>query len=122
MKRARIYYHLSPVKGLNTIDPRLPEGVSPTEARVRRVCISSSIIGCIKGIQPIFGEQLYVYSVAIDDDTAFIPNKYVRHMVPDAHETGEAWVMDSTTACCEGRIVVTEGNGSYSWKWIEKLR
>lgn len=122
MRRARIYYHLSPVEGLKWIDPRLPEGVSHSEARVSRVCVSSSIIGCIKGIQPIFGEQLYVYSVAIDNNTAFIPNKYVRYMVPDAHETGEAWVMESTTACCEGRIVVSESKGSYSWKWIDKRR
>ena len=122
MRRARIYYHLSPMEGLKLIDPKVPVGVSSKEARVCRVCVSSSIIGCIRGLQPIFGDQLYVYSVAVDNDTAFIPNKYVRHMVPDAHETGEAWVMESTTAYCEGRIVVTDNSGSYGWKWLEKSR
>lgn len=121
MKRARIYYHLSPVKGLNTIDPRIPdsEGLTAHEPNINRVCVSSSITGCLKALYPIPGDSLYVYSVAVDDDTKFIPNKYVKLIIGDASETGEAWVLESTTAYCEGRIIATD---PHKWKWVEKNR
>lgn len=121
MKRARIYYHLSPVEGLNIIDPRIPdpEGLTVHEPNINRVCVSSSITGCLKALFPIPGDSFYVYSVAVDDDTKFIPNKYVKLLIDDASGTGEAWVLESVTAYCEGHISVIN---PHNWKWIDKRR
>ena len=121
----RIYYHLSPRAGLDQLDPKWtdPEHSSPAEARACRVCLSSSIFGCLRALQEVDGTELFVYSVAVDAGTKFIPNKYVQHLVPDAYLTKECWVMESIQCLCEGKIQVISWNTlNPKWRWIQRYR
>lgn len=121
----RIYYHLSPRAGLKQLDPKWtdPEHSSPSEARACRVCLSSSILGCLRSLQEVDGTELFVYLVAVDADAKFIPNKYVQHLVPDAYLTKECWVMEPIKCLCEGKIQVISWNTlNPKWKWIQRYR
>lgn len=127
IKRARIYYHVSKQRGLKVLDPRWtdPDNSSREEAKACRICVSSSILGCLRALQPALGDHLYVYIVFVDEDTKFIPNKYVQHLVPDAWKTKESWIMQSTRCFCEGEIEVTYVNGILldpKWRWVCKCR
>lgn len=121
----RIYYHLSPRAGLGQLDPKWtdPDHSAPKEARACRVCVSSSILGCLRALQEEDGTELFVYSVAVDSDTKFIPNKYVQHLVPDAYLTKECWIMESVQCLCEGKIqVISWDTINPKWKWIQRYR
>lgn len=126
IKPARVYYHLSKTPGLQVLEPRYTKESFATkhEAKAFRVCVSSSIIGCLSAIQPDTDDEYFVYSVLVGPDTAFIPNKYVRYLVPDADITKECWIMDSIWCLCEGKIVVTDaGYGSKpKWRWLSNYR
>ena len=124
-KPARIYYHLSPRPGLEYLDPKWtdPDNSSRLEAKACRVCLSSSILGCIRALQVSDYTDLFVYSVAVDADTKFIPNKYVQHLVPDAYITKECWVMESIQCLCEGKIQVINWDiVNPKWKWVQRYR
>ena len=125
LSRARVYYHLSKTPGLSIIDPKWtdPDNSSKAEAKACRICVSSSVLGCLRSLQPYEGDQYYVYVVTVDKDTPFIPSKYVQHLVPDAKHTKECWVMQSTRCLCDGKIEVTEGGNILldpKWKWVDR--
>lgn len=124
LKRARIYYHLSPRAGLEVLDPKWtdPDNSSNAEAKACRICVSSSILGCLRSLQPHTGDQYYVYVVFVDKDTPFIPYKYTQYLVPDAKQTKECWVMESTRCLCDGKIEVTQGGNTLldpKWEWVK---
>lgn len=122
---ARVYYHLSPIKGMSRLYPHWtdPEHSSPVEAKAQRICVSSSIIGCLRSIHPVDGEHLCVYSVIVDNDIQFIPNKYVQMLVPDADRTKESWVMQDILCLEEGEIEVTDSSpDNPKWRWLWKRR
>ena len=112
------YYHLSRRAGLNVLSPMWTDRYTKAlgEAIAQRVCVSSSIIGCIRGLDIQDTEKLYVYTVIVDDTVKFIPNKYVQYLVPDADYTKEAWLMQDMRSSCLGIIEASRNK----WKWIER--
>ena len=127
LSRARVYYHLSKRAGLQELEPHMtdPDNSSRKEARACRICVSSSILGCLRALQPNDGDQYYVYVVTVDKDTEFIPNKYVQYLVPDAKYTKECWIMQQTRCLCEGQVEVTESGRLLfdpKWKWVQRWR
>lgn len=121
----RIYYHLSTRAGLDQLEPKWtdPDNSSHLEAKACRICLSSSILGCIRALQVSDYTDLFVYSVSIDAYTKFIPNKYVQLLVPDADLTKECWVMESIPCLCEGKIqVISWDIVNPKWKWLQRYR
>ena len=120
-----------------TISPRVPKNFLTQngyeEDTIPRLCASSTIDGCLKGLSKnLKGVTLFVHT-PITDET---PYKPTLNEVPDSKITGEVWFKKSVKLKCIGKILVIKDDGKdgekytygdrtaelYGWeyKWIEK--
>lgn len=121
------YYHLSKRVALEELKPR----VTPKDRRlaqeppVKRVCLSRSIIGCLRALQATDATEYFVYAVDLDNSLGLLPNKYVRMFVPDAKYTGEVWSIRTIPCMCLGAV---KPNGfhymseKYNYTWTLDYR
>ena len=96
-------YHVSFDQGEplhKVFEPRVPESVGNGEdEKVRRVCFSDSIVGCIRGIQGDLKADcadIVVWQHRFDEDDRDLLNwkyLYYRGLVPDAAVTHEYWYL-----------------------------
>lgn len=131
-------YHLSEKPNLKQLTPRIPESTTCAEDRkIPRVCVASTIIGCLKAINPFMGQPIYVYAIIPDPGMCVVESSKLKWLVPDSVHTREQWILTpvkverlgqlsvvfdgwATTkynevACKEYRAI--EG---IHWKWVRK--
>lgn len=101
-------YHLSAINlDGQTVFPSIPQNFFTKnnfeENETKRICFSTSINGCLKGLsQNIEGKEFFVH-VPEGKFFVFTPSqKYV----PDAGITQEKWVMNPVRMFCIGKIKV----------------
>jgi hypothetical protein len=120
-----------------TISPRVPKNFLTQngyeEDTIPRICASSTIDGCLKGLSKnLKGVTLFVHT-PITDETPYNPTL---NEVPDSKITGEVWFKKSVKLKCIGKILVIKDDGKdgekytygdrtaelYGWeyKWVEK--
>jgi hypothetical protein len=76
---------------------------------------------------PLHDTQLYVYEVVPSKKTRSITNRMLvkNKLVPDAHLTGERWILDPVRVKLVGKIQVTEPYGrgkSYTYSKKKKAK
>ena len=122
------YYHLSAEK-LNKfiLRPRIPRSIVEgfEDNKVKRVCFSTSIIGCIDAITcenyPFASEEFYVYKPINYTGKIVNPSE---DQVCDVKSTKEKWFTDKVNIQCIGKIKAYGLNHfnrkMIKWYWIEK--
>lgn len=131
-------YRISTEK-IDNIKPSIPDNYFTRNGyednKIKRICFSNSIDGCIMGISyNCTGKEFYVYQpISIDKTKIIYPTK---DQVPDCKVTGEIWYLKETKLKCIGKIKVIKPKGKditfkygkdkygitgkWEWKWIEK--
>lgn len=119
------YYHVSSEnQGNKKFRPRVPGSKLYNEdAATKRVCFSTSIIGCLSAI------NVEEYFTCIDRTFyVHVPvgykgkiHKPTKKEVPDVIETREKWFLNTVKLKCIGKIKIypSKKNG-ITFKWIEK--
>lgn len=108
------FYHVSnnPHIAESVIYPRIPSRRLVTEDdKKARICVSSSIIGCLSALYPLEkGQHMYIY---VCDAEKFI--QPTLEQVADVAYTGEIWLNEATKIeyyeeirICEKHIMVVE--------------
>ena len=131
-------YHLSSnnLDG-KTISPSIPDNYFTKNGyednKTKRVCFSTSIDGCLRGLsQNLTGKEFYVH-IPIDNFDYYKPST---KEVPDSKITGEVWIKNTVQVKCIGKIRVIGDTGDdglpfkygnhiaelYDWnfEWIDK--
>lgn len=106
-------YHVSLTRteAVKTFVPRVPETLSEElgeDRNIPRICLSSSIEGCLQAIEAScrIGMPMMVYTVDVDAaDPALIIPEIVRKKVPDALENQEYWYTEPLQMCGQVYIV-----------------
>ena len=128
-------YHLSTNKNLSILTPRIPEcAISIYEnTRIKRVCFSDSIDGCLSALQNI-PTKYYVYvPYNLQNEDIYYPTE---NDVRDAKHTHEIWYLNEINVKCIGAIKsfnydynkkydTNRGEITvfhYPYKWIEKYK
>ena len=85
---------LPPPKGSGFL-PMATKGFLDEDNQTKRICVSSSVEGCIKaiGCNIFIGCNLYIYKADIDISIIKQPTE---SEVPDVWITGECWVLKPT--------------------------
>lgn len=102
-------YHLSKDRNLSKMTPRIPKS-KYEEQKTPRICFSTSIDGCLIGINEnknIEGEIFHVYSITTSD--YYKPNTTE---VTDVHITNEVWVTKPIEVRYEYSIKITGKKGT----------
>ena len=120
-KKSNAYYIVSD-KNLDgkTLSPRVPNNFMTKngfeENKTPRVCASTSIDGCLKGLsRNLKGEVLYIHS--IDPSITEKPYKPSIKEVPDSRITNEVWFKKPVKLKCIGKIKVIEDDGKEGEKY-----
>lgn len=101
-----IFYHVSDNKDLDktSIIPKVPTNQMNSEPRnTKRICVSSSIIGCLSGRNCKKDEILYVYKV--EADNFYQPST---EEVIDSPLTGEIWLLEEVNFNIFSKIKIIE--------------
>lgn len=106
-----IYYHISEDPNLpTTISPRVPKTAYNYEPKKRRICVSSSILGCIRARyshSSYRNSKLYLYRVY---NTSPVLKPTIKQ-VNDVPLTNERWILTRSRVELIGEIVK-----SYGWE------
>lgn len=77
------------------LSPRVPETIDPEneDNTIKRICVSSSILGCLSGIGHTLdkGDKVCIYYCDINDMN--IIHQPSKEEVSDADYTGEFWIL-----------------------------
>ena len=126
-KKMVTYYHISEsnLDGV-VLKPRVPTSRMDNEdGRKRRVCFSTNIRGCLKGIDVecylCFGDDEYYVHVPHNyKGKVYKPSE---KEVPDSKETREKWFLNKVKVRCVGKIKVRKDEKNrFTWKWMEKYK
>lgn len=139
INRKRLYHLSQSNLDKKTINPRVPSNYFTKngyeDATTPRVCFSSSIDGCLRGLsENLTGKEFFVH-IPDGKYDIFAPTK---KEVPDCKVTHEVWIKEPVKIKCVGKIKViadkgedglpyTYGDGKkaelydWEWNWIEKI-
>ena len=87
----KVYFVTQKDMGKNVIlKPRVPESASDHEGHVSRICVSSSILGCLSSIggNLCLGCNTYIYSCDADESELIQVSN-----INDVDMTGELWIL-----------------------------
>jgi hypothetical protein len=133
----RKLYHVSENPDLDgtTLIPRVPDNwlikKGFEDPNTKRVAFTTSIDGCLIALSAnLKGKTLYVYQAEDSKTLKNKPNSMLIDLVPDAHITGEVWILEPVKIRFIQKIIVHEaiepgivmkyGNQKtkvYKWKW-----
>ena len=131
-------YHLSKMNmDGNRITPKVPSNYFTKygyeDATKPRVCFSTSIDGCLRGLSQNLKDKEYYVHVPNGKYKTYKPST---KEVPDCKVTGELWITRPVDLKCIGKIKVIKDKGEdgilfnygshtgelydWEWKWIER--
>ena len=89
------YFHISPndLGDTVTLDPRDPTGFGLDEPTDPRICVSSTVEGCLVAVTDAIADDEFIYIYKAQGS----PEVVKPHGVADALVTGEQWLTSPTT-------------------------
>ena len=134
-KETKNYYHLSEIGNLEVLTPRVPESLVAMweDNKIKRVCFSDSIEGCLSALQMPGKYYVYTPRDVIHEDFIHYPTV---DEVRDAKFTHEVWVLTEVPVKCIGIIETPDiyvkercdsGRGivnifHYDYEWLKKYK
>lgn len=122
-------YHLSHISHNRKIDkilnsslekefiPRVPDSIMTGEdARINRICVSSSINGCLSAIGAI-KDTIYCVYEPKNIKEVYIYNDDLDKYVPDACITGELWVRNTSIIFVRTKVIKVIKSDIINKKW-----
>lgn len=116
-------YHLSKeyLDG-KSLKPRIPSNTMWGEdRRHKRVCFSTSIVGCIRALPSAHGEYFVYVPEKRGDTKVFVPSM---DEVPDVKWTREKWVRKKVKVRCIGKLKVLNNpvydSEKFTFRWLEE--
>ena len=88
----RVYFITQKDYGISVIlNPKIPESSPEYEGRIKRICVSTSILGALSSIGNNLGLECntYIYKCDLDKDEIIQPENNVN----DIDMTGELWIL-----------------------------
>ena len=88
------------------LKPKIPKSASKEEGIIKRICVSTSILGALSSIgrNLYLGCVTYIYKADIEIKDIFQPNDFV----DDIDCTGELWLMKNTEFILHKKIKLLE--------------
>ena len=104
------------------LKPKVPEQKMWNEdTRHKRVCFSTSIIGCIRGVPEASGEYFVYVPEKRGKVKVYVPSD---EEVPDVHVTREKWVRSKVKVRCIGKLKVLCNpiidSEKFAFRWLEQ--
>ncbi len=112
-----------------TFNPRIPTDAynNDEDTKHKRICVSTSLIGCILAIDPCLWCPAVKWFVHVPEDldelyesgSVLVPNE---KEVPDVKTTREKWITKKTRMKCIGIIAnCSHIYGKRRFRWVKKF-
>lgn len=104
--------------------PRIPEGVWDEDEKTPRICVSTSLVGCIRALDTCLWYPAVKWYVHVPDNledlyqngSVMMPSE---KEVGDVKTTREKWIIEPCKMNCIGAIKSVHGKFRCRFRWIK---